>query len=68
MMFGKDVNIAQLTVDDAGWFWYAVLFFTGHGWSLLVLFFADGVGWYWYIGHSWMVINKLLVAFPTDLG
>jgi hypothetical protein len=29
-MFGKDINIAQWTMDKAGWYWYALPFFAGH--------------------------------------
>ena len=61
-MFGKDINIAQWTVDDAGWYWYTLPFFAGHLWVLVTLvFFDDDAGWYWYTlpffpGHplSWL--------------
>jgi hypothetical protein len=48
-MFGKDIDIAQWTVDDAGWYWYTLPFFAGHLWVLVTLvFFDDDAGWYWY--------------------
>jgi len=31
MIFGKDINIIQWTVDDAGWYWCAMTFIAGHG-------------------------------------
>jgi hypothetical protein len=61
-------------VDDAGWYWYALSFFTGHHLALLTLVFAVNVSWNWYslpffIGSSFVMTSqrkctkKLLVLF-----
>jgi hypothetical protein len=35
-MFKKDINIAQWTVDDTEWYWYALPFCIGHRLSRLI--------------------------------
>lgn len=35
MMFGKDINVTQQTVDDVLWNWFAFLFFAVHLWVSL---------------------------------
>jgi hypothetical protein len=41
VLFRKDINIAQQTVNDAGWYWFILPFIAGHHWALLTLVFAD---------------------------
>jgi hypothetical protein len=43
-MLGKDMNIAQLTVYNAGQYWSAFLFFADHHWALLTLVITDEAG------------------------
>jgi hypothetical protein len=48
VVFVKDINTNQWTVDDTGWYWYALPLFAGHGWALLMLVISNDAGWYWY--------------------
>jgi hypothetical protein len=48
VIFGKGINTAQQTVDNAVWHWYALPFFAGHHWALLMLVFPDDAVWYWF--------------------
>ena len=34
---GKSIIITRKTVDDAVWYWFALPFFAGHCWALLML-------------------------------
>ena len=40
MMFTKEINIAQQTVDYAIWHWFALVLFADLHWALLILVFA----------------------------
>jgi hypothetical protein len=48
MMFGKDINITQNTVDHAVRYWYALTLFAGLHWDLLMLVSSDDTVWYWF--------------------
>jgi hypothetical protein len=60
MMFGKDINIAQWSIDNDGWYWYALAFFAGHCWALLILVFTE------WLGGIGMSHNSLLVIICHD--
>ena len=64
-MWCWDINIAQWTMDDAGWYWFTLSFFAGLCWALLMLVFTDQALWYWitlplFAGHflSWFHKEK----------
>jgi hypothetical protein len=35
-MFEKSINVAQQTVDDVVWYWFALSLFAGLCWALLM--------------------------------
>ena len=53
---GKAINITQQTVADALWYWYALPFFAGHHWALLMLVFTDTLYDIGLLCHSLLVI------------
>jgi hypothetical protein len=46
-MFGKGIDVTQLTVGGAIWYWFTLLYFAGLSWTLLILVLTDNAVWYW---------------------
>ena len=64
-MFGKGTTYNPTDSGHAVWYWYALLFFAGYHWVLLMLVFTDNTVWYWFtllffaVHHlSWLHRNR----------